>query len=40
MILEAAARVGAPAYEARVLEGPRWHPRALDVLRPIVGIRA
>ncbi len=40
MILEAAARVGAPAYKARVLEGPRWHPRALDVLRPIVGIRA
>jgi SAM-dependent methyltransferase len=32
-----AARAGAPAYSARVLEGPRWHPRALDVLRPIVG---
>jgi hypothetical protein len=39
-ILEAAARAGAPDYEARVLEGARWHPRALDVLRPIVGIRA
>jgi hypothetical protein len=39
-VLEAAARAGAPGYEIRVLEGSRWHPRALDVLRPVVGIRA
>lgn len=38
-VLEAAARAGAPGYDTRVLEGSRWHPRALDVLRPIVGIR-
>jgi SAM-dependent methyltransferase len=39
-VLEAAARGGAPGYDIRVLEGSRWHPRALDVLRPVVGIRA
>lgn len=39
-VLEAAARIGAPGYDIRVLEGSRWHPRALDVLRPVVGIRA
>jgi SAM-dependent methyltransferase len=39
-VLEAAARAGAPGYDIRVLEGSRWHPRALDVLRPVVGIRA
>ena len=39
-VLEAAARAGAPGYDARVLEGSRWHPRGLDVLRPITGIRA
>lgn len=39
-VLEAAARAGAPGYDARVLEGWRWYPRALDVLRPIAGIRA
>jgi hypothetical protein len=30
-VLQAAAPAGAPAYDVRVLEGPRWHPRALDV---------
>jgi SAM-dependent methyltransferase len=39
-VLEAAARAGAPGYDIRVLEGSRWHPRALDALRPVVGIRA
>lgn len=39
-VLEAAARAGAPGYDIRVLERSRWHPRALDVLRPVVGIRA
>lgn len=39
-VLEAAARAGAPAYEVAVLEGPRWYPRALDVLRPVVGTPA
>jgi SAM-dependent methyltransferase len=38
-VLEAAARTGAPGYDVQVQEGSRWHPRALDVLRPIVGIR-
>jgi SAM-dependent methyltransferase len=37
-ILLAAAQAGAPDYAARVLEGGRWHPRALDVLRPLVGM--
>lgn len=36
-VLLAAARAGAPGYEAAVLEGGRWHPRAVDVLRPVVG---
>lgn len=39
-VLEAAARTGAPGYDVQVLEGSHWHPRALDVLRPVVGIRA
>lgn len=39
-VLEAAARTGAPGYDVQVAEGSRWHPRALDVLRPVVGIRA
>jgi SAM-dependent methyltransferase len=34
-----AAQSGAPGYDIHVLEGSRWHPRALDVLRPIVGAR-
>ncbi len=37
-VLEAAARAGAPSYDAAVRTGPRWQPRALDVLRPLVGI--
>jgi SAM-dependent methyltransferase len=37
-VLLAAAREGAPEYGAEVLEGGRWHPRAIDVLRPIVGV--
>jgi SAM-dependent methyltransferase len=37
--LRAAAEAGAPGYHATVLEGPRWHPRGLDVLRPVVGVR-
>jgi SAM-dependent methyltransferase len=38
--LAAAAQSGAPGYDIQVLEGSRWHPRALDVLRPVVGARA
>ncbi len=38
-VLQAAARAGAPAYDVRVLEGSRWHPGALDGLRPIAGTR-
>lgn len=38
-VLLAAAAAGAPDYECEVREGSRWHLRALDVLRPIVGIR-
>lgn len=38
-ILEAAAQAGAPGYNAQVLEGSRWHPRSLDVLRPVAGFR-
>jgi len=34
-----AAVEGADGYDITVDEGGRWHPRALDVLRPIVGIR-
>lgn len=37
--LLAAARRGAADYAPEVLEGSRWYPRALDVLRPIVGWR-
>ena len=33
-----AARSGAPGYQVAVLE-TKWHPRALDVLRPVLGIR-
>lgn len=35
--LLAAARAAAAGYAPTVLEGPRWYPRALDVLRPVVG---
>jgi hypothetical protein len=38
--LQEAAQIGAPGYDIQVLEGSRWHPRARDVLRPIVGTRA
>jgi SAM-dependent methyltransferase len=37
--LLAAARAGAPSMNPDVLEGPRWYPRTLDVLRPVVGWR-
>lgn len=36
-VLVAAAAAGALGYLARVVEESRWHPRALDVLRPLVG---
>jgi hypothetical protein len=36
-VLVAAARAGAPHHSTAVLEGPRWQPRALDVVRPIIG---
>ncbi|WP_425954866.1 methyltransferase domain-containing protein [Xylanimonas sp. McL0601] len=39
-VLLAAARHAAPGYRVAVHEGSRWHPRALDVLRPIVGVKA
>jgi SAM-dependent methyltransferase len=39
-LLLTAAQAGAPAYAARVLEGGRWRPRSLDVLRPVVGVSA
>ncbi|GAB3055463.1 hypothetical protein GCM10027053_15400 [Intrasporangium mesophilum] len=35
--LLAAARATAANYSPTVVEGPRWYPRALDVLRPIIG---
>lgn len=38
-VLLAAAEDGAAEYSANLLEGARWYPRALDVLRPIVGWR-
>jgi SAM-dependent methyltransferase len=38
-VLQEAAQTGAPGYDIQVREGSRWHPRALDVLRPIVGTR-
>jgi hypothetical protein len=34
-----AARAGAPGYRAEVHQGGQWHPRAIDVLRPITGVR-
>jgi SAM-dependent methyltransferase len=39
-VLLAAADRGAPEYGAWVDEGSRWHPRAIDVLRPIAGMRS
>jgi SAM-dependent methyltransferase len=38
-VLLAAARSGAPGYQVTVLE-TKWHPRAVDVLRPVLGVRA
>ena len=38
--LLAIAESVAPEYNPAVLEGPPWYPRALDVLRPIVGWRS
>lgn len=38
-VLLTAVRAGAPGYEHAVHEGPRWHPRAVDVVRPLVGVR-
>jgi SAM-dependent methyltransferase len=39
-VLLSAARAGAPEYGSRIPGDSRWQPRALDVLRPIVGISA
>jgi len=39
-VLLDAVQEGAPSYAAEVREGPRWYPRALDVLRPLVGVAA
>lgn len=38
VLLDSVGRA-APGYRAEVREGPRWYPRALDVLRPLVGVR-
>lgn len=38
-VLLSSAQIGAPEYAPAVLHGGRWYPRALDVLRPIVGWR-
>ena len=38
-VLLTAAQSGAPGYQIAVLE-TKWHPRALDVLRPVLGVRA
>ena len=35
-----AARAGAPEYRVRIAEESPWRTRALDVLRPIVGVSA
>ena len=39
-VLLSAARAGAPEYGLRIPGESRWQARALDVLRPIVGISA
>jgi len=39
-VLLDAVHEGGPSYVAEVREGPRWYPRALDVLRPLVGVAA
>ena len=38
--LLAAAHVGAPHYDVRCVDGPRWRPALSEVLRPISGMRA
>jgi len=38
ILLDVAGR-SAPSYDCEIREGGRWHPRALDVLRPFVGVR-
>jgi SAM-dependent methyltransferase len=38
--LRHAAQIGAPGYAIQVLQGSRRYPRPLDVLHPIIGIRA
>jgi SAM-dependent methyltransferase len=38
--LRQAAQIGAPGYAIQVLEGARWRPGAVNVLRPIVGNRS
>jgi SAM-dependent methyltransferase len=38
-VLAAAAADGAPGYAVQVLERTRWHPLAVDVLRPVTGVR-
>lgn len=38
-VLLGAARSTCQEYDVSVREGGRWRPRALDVLRPIVGLR-
>lgn len=37
--LLAAARAGAPDYDTRCVDGPRWLPPLSEVLRPISGMR-
>lgn len=39
-VLLDAARSGAPTYRPAVLEGGRWRPRTVDVLRPVIGTRS
>lgn len=38
-VLKAAAEAGAPGYAVRVIEEAHWWSGAVDVLRPVVGIR-
>jgi SAM-dependent methyltransferase len=38
-VLQAAAGAGAPGYSVRVIEEAHWRAGAVDVLRPIVGLR-
>jgi SAM-dependent methyltransferase len=35
----AAARAGAPDYDVRCVDGPRWRPALSEVLRPASGVR-